>query len=223
MPVVTTHLFEKHLRQRSHRVGVGVRLACCLTFGPLEQLVERRLVLVIGRCGLLLSAAHLLRSSLSVCSLLLLASVSARCSGRDKFGELCLISFGPKSRAPEHQSWLQVAQRSLHSTYGYKCMITNTIKSCRRDRRSRSTPSRRKICSRFVMATPYVCTPLFDANVSLPSFASSGLNKAAENTTKIFSILCRQGFAINFVFINLNTFSFKLVLQNNFFPLRSIK
>ena len=29
----------------------------------------------------------------------------------------------------------------------------------------------------------------------------------------IFIVLCRQGFALNFVFINFNTFSFKLVLQ----------
>ena len=40
------------------------------------------------------------------------------------------------------------------------------------------------------------------------------------NADQIFSILCRQGFALNFVFINfkilLDTFSFKLVLQNNF-------
>ena len=32
----------------------------------------------------------------------------------------------------------------------------------------------------------------------------------------VLSILCRQGFALNFVLINFNTFSFKLVLQNNF-------
>ena len=44
-----------------------------------------------------------------------------------------------------------------------------------------------------------------------------------KNLNIISLILCRQGFALNFVFINLNTFSFKLVLQNNFFTLHSTK
>ena len=32
----------------------------------------------------------------------------------------------------------------------------------------------------------------------------------------MFSILCRQGFALNFIFINFDAFGFELVLQNDF-------
>ena len=41
-----------------------------------------------------------------------------------------------------------------------------------------SAPSRRKTCSRFVIATPYACTPCADANVSEPPRPSSASNSA---------------------------------------------